>query len=74
MASDAGDSIPESELAYLNKNIVLSTDFGGELVIHNKPPWKEIFLALALLTLGVVGIVGGSLMVSKKGGDDEARG
>ncbi|KAB5514709.1 hypothetical protein OIU76_027142 [Salix suchowensis] len=42
--------------------------------VNNKPPIKEIALAVALLVFGVVGIVLGTFMTYNKVGGDRAHG
>ncbi|XP_028774164.1 uncharacterized protein LOC114731195 isoform X2 [Neltuma alba] len=43
-------------------------------IIHNKPPIKEIALAVSLLVFGTLGIVIGSLMAYKHIGGDSSHG
>eukprot|EP00270_Netrium_digitus_P007746 TRINITY_DN2275_c0_g1_i1.p1 TRINITY_DN2275_c0_g1~~TRINITY_DN2275_c0_g1_i1.p1 ORF type:complete len:101 (-),score=21.41 TRINITY_DN2275_c0_g1_i1:281-583(-) len=61
-------------MAYVDQTFSITEDYNGELIIHNKPPWKEIGLAAGLLFLGVAGIVGGSFMAYEKIGGDRAHG
>lgn len=63
-----------SEMAYVDRTFEISEDYGGELIIHNKPPIKEILLAFSLLTLGSLGIVAGLFIALTQRGGDQARG
>jgi hypothetical protein len=51
-----------------------SFDDNGSLIVHHKPPYKEIFLAVGLLALGVAGIVIGMFMIYNKVGGDHLHG
>eukprot|EP00850_Spirogloea_muscicola_P007568 SM000038S14381 [mRNA] locus=s38:798665:799192:+ [translate_table: standard] len=61
-------------MAYVDRTYSINEDFDGQLVIHNKPPVKEIALAVSLLALGVVGIVVGLWMMYNRIGGDRAHG
>lgn len=43
-------------------------------VVHNRPPIKEIALAIALLVFGTLGIILGIIMACKRVGGDRAHG
>lgn len=43
-------------------------------IVHNRPPIKEIALAVALLVFGTLGIILGILMVYNRVGGDRAHG
>ncbi|KAF2321938.1 hypothetical protein P3X46_010191 [Hevea brasiliensis] len=51
-------------------DIMMETSY----VVNNRPPIKEIALAVSLLVFGVVGIVLGIFMASNKIGGDRAHG
>lgn len=51
-----------------------SFDDNGSLIVHHRPPYKEIFLAVALLALGVAGIVIGMVMIYNQTGGDHLHG
>lgn len=62
------------DMGYIDRTLSYSEGFGGELMIHNRPPIKEIALAMALLTFGALGICGGFLMTYYKVGGDRTHG
>lgn len=49
-------------------------DYGGDFIVYNRMPLKEICLALALLTLGTLGLVLGSYMAYYKVWGDRTHG
>eukprot|EP00243_Klebsormidium_subtile_P003840 TRINITY_DN17455_c0_g1_i1.p1 TRINITY_DN17455_c0_g1~~TRINITY_DN17455_c0_g1_i1.p1 ORF type:complete len:102 (-),score=12.85 TRINITY_DN17455_c0_g1_i1:335-640(-) len=49
-------------------------DENGSLIVHHRPPYKEILLAVGLLTLGAAGIVIGMVMIYNKIGGDHLHG
>lgn len=53
-----------------DEDIMMETSYS----ISNKPPIKEIALAVALLVVGAVGIVLGIIMAINKVGGDRAHG
>lgn len=53
-----------------DEDIMMETSYS----ISNKPPIKEIALAVALLVVGAVGIVLGIIMAVNKVGGDRAHG
>ncbi|KAF7837979.1 transmembrane protein 230-like [Senna tora] len=53
-----------------DEDIMMETSY----VVNNKPPIKEIGLAVALLVFGTLGIVIGSIMTYNRVGGDRAHG
>lgn len=53
-----------------DEDIMMETSYS----VNNKPPIKEIALALSLLVFGVLGIVLGAVMAVNKVGGDRAHG
>lgn len=54
-----------------DEDIMMDSD---SYTVHNRPPVKEIGLAVALLVFGVLGIVFGIIMAVNKVGGDRAHG
>ncbi|GJP55073.1 hypothetical protein CLOM_g14058 [Closterium sp. NIES-68] len=52
----------------------LSEEFGGDFIIYNRPPIKEVCLAFLLLALGALGIIVGSWMTYNKVWGDRSHG
>eukprot|EP00897_Mesotaenium_endlicherianum_P003816 jgi/Mesen1/3462/ME000194S02606 len=61
-------------MAYVDRTFSISEDYNGEIIIHNKPPIKEISLALTLLAFGAAGIIGGIYMIYNNVGGDSGHG
>ena len=68
---------PASSMAYVDhafsisdEDIMMETSY----VVHNRPPIKEIALAIALLVFGTLGIILGFFMVYNRVGGDRAHG
>lgn len=61
-------------MAYVDHTFSISEDPTGTFIVHNKPPIKEIGLAIALLVIGTVGIVAGFIMIVNKTGGDRGHG
>ncbi|KAJ9689398.1 hypothetical protein PVL29_014877 [Vitis rotundifolia] len=53
-----------------DEDIMMETSY----VVHNRPPIKEIALAIALLVFGTLGIILGILMAYNRVGGDRAHG
>ncbi|XP_050374024.1 uncharacterized protein LOC126791590 [Argentina anserina] len=53
-----------------DEDIMMETSY----TVNNKPPIKEIALAIALLVTGTLGIIIGSLMAYNRVGGDKAHG
>lgn len=68
-----GDSGPLSPVV-LSASPSYYDDYGGDFVIYNRMPLKEICLAIALLAFGVLGIVLGSYMAYYKVWGDRSHG
>ncbi|GBG64762.1 hypothetical protein CBR_g46719 [Chara braunii] len=49
-------------------------DESSVLIVHSSPPWREIALAVLLLTLGSLGIIMGVFMMYDKVGGDRSHG
>ncbi|KAG6430908.1 hypothetical protein SASPL_108982 [Salvia splendens] len=64
-------------MAYVDHAFSISDEdimMGTSYSVNNKPPIKEIALALSLLVFGVLGIVLGAVMAVNKVGGDRAHG
>ena len=64
-------------MAYVDHTFSISDEdimMGTSYSVNNKPPIKEIALALSLLVFGVLGIVLGAVMAVNKVGGDRAHG
>lgn len=62
-------------MAYVDRTFsITEDDFEGTFIVHNRPPVKEIALAVSLLALGVIGIIVGFIMMLKKVGGDHGHG
>ncbi|KAI9083027.1 hypothetical protein K1719_035042 [Acacia pycnantha] len=63
-------------MAYVDHAFSITDDdlMETSYIIHNKPPIKEIALAISLLVFGTLGIVIGSLMAYKHIGGDSSHG
>eukprot|EP00271_Cylindrocystis_brebissonii_P023209 TRINITY_DN94_c0_g1_i1.p1 TRINITY_DN94_c0_g1~~TRINITY_DN94_c0_g1_i1.p1 ORF type:complete len:114 (-),score=18.93 TRINITY_DN94_c0_g1_i1:727-1068(-) len=71
----SSDKVVPLEAVYVDRTpLEISEDYGGELIIHNRPPWKEIILAITLLAFGLLGIAAGAIMVATMSGANKARG
>ncbi|KAF6161767.1 hypothetical protein GIB67_013844 [Kingdonia uniflora] len=64
-------------MAYVDHAFSISDEdimMESSYIVHNRPPIKEIALAVALLVFGTLGIVFGIFMASNKVGGDRAHG
>ncbi|KAJ7521915.1 hypothetical protein O6H91_08G019900 [Diphasiastrum complanatum] len=61
-------------MAYVDHTFSISEDPIGTFIVNNRPPVKEIALAVSLLALGCVGILVGLLMIYNKTGGDRGHG
>ncbi|KAH7279698.1 hypothetical protein KP509_37G032200 [Ceratopteris richardii] len=62
-------------MAYVDRAFsITEDDFEGTFIVHNRPPVKEIGLAIALLAFGVIGIFTGLYMMFNKIGGDRGHG
>ncbi|XP_010539402.1 PREDICTED: transmembrane protein 230-like [Tarenaya hassleriana] len=64
-------------MAYVDHAFSISDEdimVGTSYTVNNRPPIKEISLAVALLVFGTLGIVSGVLMAYNKVGGDRAHG
>ncbi|XP_071724575.1 uncharacterized protein [Rutidosis leptorrhynchoides] len=64
-------------MAYVDHAFSISDEdimMEGTYTVNNRPPIKEIALAVALLVFGALGIVLGSVMAVNRVGGDEAHG
>eukprot|EP00252_Welwitschia_mirabilis_P010282 TRINITY_DN23475_c0_g1_i1.p1 TRINITY_DN23475_c0_g1~~TRINITY_DN23475_c0_g1_i1.p1 ORF type:complete len:102 (+),score=5.51 TRINITY_DN23475_c0_g1_i1:214-519(+) len=62
-------------MAYVDHAFSITEDDStGSYAIHNRPPIKEICLAISLLFFGVVGIITGLFMMYNKIGGDRGHG
>ncbi|KAL3681940.1 hypothetical protein R1sor_024896 [Riccia sorocarpa] len=61
-------------MAYVDRTFSITDDESGTFIVHNRPPIKEIGLAIALLVIGAVGIIAGLIMVVNKTGGDRGHG
>lgn len=60
-------------MAYVDHTFSISED-SGTFMVHNRPPIKEIGLAIALLMIGATGIIAGLIMMVNKTGGDRGHG
>jgi hypothetical protein len=61
-------------MAYVDHTFSISDDSTGTFIVHNKPPVKEIAFAIALLSLGALGLIFGIIMTYNKVGGDRGHG
>lgn len=61
-------------MAYVDRTFSISDDDTGTFIVHNRPPIKEIGLAISLLVIGAVGIIAGLVMIVNKTGGDRGHG
>lgn len=62
-------------MAYVDRTFsITEDDFEGTFIVHNRPPVKEIALAISLLAFGVIGIMVGFFMMFNKVGGDRGHG
>ena len=62
-------------MSYVDRSFsITDDDFEGTFIVHNRPPVKEIVLAVSLLSFGAVGIILGFLMLFGKFGGDRGHG
>ncbi|KAJ7093814.1 hypothetical protein O6H91_Y579500 [Diphasiastrum complanatum] len=61
-------------MAYVDHAFSITEDPTGTFIANNRPPVKEVALAVALLALGSVGILVGLLMMYNKTGGDRGHG
>lgn len=72
-----GKSCADSKMAYVDHAFSISDEdimMEPSYVVNNKPPIKEIGLAVALLFFGTLGIIIGSIMAYNHVGGDTAHG
>ncbi|CAK9205975.1 unnamed protein product [Sphagnum troendelagicum] len=61
-------------MAYVDHTFSISDEPTGTFIVNNKPPIKEIAFAVALLSLGVLGLLFGIVMIVNKVGGDRGHG
>ncbi|CAK9206080.1 unnamed protein product [Sphagnum jensenii] len=61
-------------MAYVDHTFSISDEPTGTFIVNNKPPIKEIAFAVALLSLGVLGLLFGIIMIVNKVGGDRGHG
>lgn len=62
-------------MAYVDHTFSISEDdFEDTSILYNRPPVKEIALAISLLTFGTLGILAGLIMMYHKIGGDRGHG
>jgi hypothetical protein len=66
--------IEKEKMAYVDHTFSISDDSTGTFIVHNKPPVKEIAFAIALLSLGALGLIFGIIMTYNKVGGDRGHG
>lgn len=66
--------IEKEKMSYVDHTFSISDDSTGTFIVHNKPPVKEIAFAIALLSLGALGLIFGIIMSYNKVGGDRGHG
>lgn len=61
-------------MAYVDHTFSISDEPTGTFIVNNKPPIKEIAFAVALLSLGALGLLFGIIMTVNKVGGDRGHG